>query len=137
MSGTALILLLARHQLGVDVLSSVAELPAQMIDYLKAPDAWVWVYLIFAISNAMLPSQSDRRPWRAVALYMLAVALLFYFVVGVREIPEALIGLGLASIQQVSWALGLTVAVDLIVMLFLLVIEALIWALLGRRLDWS
>lgn len=139
MTGSVLVLYLAGRQLGVDVLSSltIAEVPAHLARYLGAPDAWVWVYLIFSISNAMLPSESDRRPWGSLFLYFSVVALVFYFVVGVREIPEPVIGLGLTSMRYLSWALGLTVAVDLIVMLVLLCAEALIWVLLGRRLDWA
>jgi len=136
--GSALVLYLAECRLGVEVLSSQAmvDLPAGIGRYLNAPDAWVWVYLIFAISNAMLPSESDRRPWWALLLYTMVIALVFYFVGGIRQIPESVIGAGLGSVQYLSWAFGLTIAVDLLVVGLLLVIEALIWLLSGRRLDW-
>ena len=137
-AGSALVLYLAHYRLGVEVLYSqvLTDLPARIGWYLAAPDAWIWVYLIFAVSNAMLPSESDRRPWGAVLLYMLVTVLFFYFVGGIRRIPEPVIGLGLASVQYLSWAFGLTIAVDLFVVVILLVVEVLIWLLLGRRLDW-
>lgn len=137
-TGSALILYLAECRLGVEVLSSqvIVNLPVSIGRYLSAPDVWIWVYLIFAVSNAMLPSESDRRPWWTLLLYTLVMALVFYFVGGIRQIPEPVLGLGLTSVQYLSWAFGLTIAVDLLVVLLLLAVEALIWLLLGRRLDW-
>ena len=37
----------------------------------KEPDFWVWFYLTFAVSSTMLPSASDRRAWRPLALICL------------------------------------------------------------------
>lgn len=137
-TGSTLVLYLAECQLGVEVLSSqvMANLPVSIGRYLSAPDAWVWVYLIFAVSNAMLPSESDRRPWWALLLYTLVIGLAFYFVGGIHQIPDPVLGLGLASVQYLSWAFGMTIAVDLLVVALLLVVEAMIWLFLGRRLDW-
>ena len=38
---------------------------------LEARDAWLWLYLIFAISNTMLPSESDRRSWMPIVLFLI------------------------------------------------------------------
>jgi hypothetical protein len=43
------------------------------------PDFWLWLYLTFCISSTMLPSESDRRAWLPIALFLLllvGVALL-------------------------------------------------------------
>jgi hypothetical protein len=45
----------------------------------KAPDFWLWFYLIFVVSSTMLPSASDRHAWLPVFLLtasLIAVALL-------------------------------------------------------------
>ncbi len=42
-------------------------------------DAWVWLYLVFAISNAMMPSESDRQPFASIMLFigiLITVALI-------------------------------------------------------------
>jgi hypothetical protein len=42
-------------------------------------DFWLWFYLTFCISSTMLPSESDRRAWLPIALFLLllvGVALL-------------------------------------------------------------
>jgi hypothetical protein len=137
-TGSALVLYLARNRLGLQVFSAqvVADLPTQIRQCLSAPDAWIWLYLIFAISNAMLPSQSDRRPWGSLLLYGVAVAALFYFVGGVRQVPDSVVGMGLTTVRYLSWAFALTIAVDVAVIALLLIIEALVWLVLGRRMAW-
>jgi hypothetical protein len=35
------------------------------------PDFWLWFYLTFTISTTMLPSESDRRAWLPLALWVL------------------------------------------------------------------
>ncbi len=32
------------------------------------PDFWLWVYLTFAVSSTMMPSESDRHAWRPLGL---------------------------------------------------------------------
>ena len=39
----------------------------------RLPDFWLWLYFVFAVSNSMLPSASDRRAWWPLTM---AVALL-------------------------------------------------------------
>ncbi len=35
----------------------------------QTPDFWLWLYLIFTVSNAMMPSRADRKPWLLASLY--------------------------------------------------------------------
>ncbi len=44
----------------------------------KIPDFYLWFYLIFAVSSAMMPSESDRRAWIPLGLWasiLLALAI--------------------------------------------------------------
>ena len=36
----------------------------------QTPDFWLWLYLIFTVSNAMMPSRADRKPWLLASLYL-------------------------------------------------------------------
>jgi hypothetical protein len=36
--------------------------------YLKAPDVFLWSYLLLSVSNTMLPSKSDRKAWLPAVL---------------------------------------------------------------------
>jgi hypothetical protein len=47
---------------------------------LQLPDLWIWAYLVFAISNTMLPSKSDIHAWPLLggilaALFILILSL--------------------------------------------------------------
>jgi hypothetical protein len=37
----------------------------------KAPDFWLWFYLVFTVSSTMMPSASDRQTWLPVGLLAL------------------------------------------------------------------
>jgi len=41
---------------------------------LQAPDVWLWVYLVFAIGNSMLPSRSDIHAWPFTVFTAVVVA---------------------------------------------------------------
>jgi len=41
---------------------------------LQAPDVWLWVYLVFAIGNSMLPSRSDIHAWPFTVFAAVTVA---------------------------------------------------------------
>ena len=45
---------------------------------LGTADCWVWLYLVFAVSNTMLPSRSDRHAWTPVLIFLgIAAALVW------------------------------------------------------------
>ena len=46
-----------------------------MAQLLAIPNVLVWLYLIFAISNAMLPSRSDRHAWPAFIVIMAVISI--------------------------------------------------------------
>ena len=50
-----------------------------------------WIYLIFVISNAMLPSKSDRRAWPAFIIAMIILAGLVYLLGLQNEVASGLI----------------------------------------------
>jgi hypothetical protein len=80
------------------------------------PDFWLWFYLTFAVSSTMLPSASDRRAWRPLAL-----------VVGLLIVVSVIAGAGpwmvanLApllndGVRAVAVILGISLSVHLIVL---------------------
>ncbi len=46
---------------------------------LDQPDGLLWVYLLFAVANAMIPSNSDREPLKPVLLYAALAAGMYIF----------------------------------------------------------
>jgi len=137
-SGSAAVLLCARFGLGIPPLAVPASW-SSLIAYLRAPDAPIWLYLIFAISNAMLPSASDRQSWGPVALFL-------GFVAALLSVGAISLGLGeslrdwsrgiIYAVALLANAFSLTVAVDLLFALLLLALENAFGLLLGRRVEY-
>lgn len=78
-------------------------------------NAALWLYLTFAISNAMLPSPSDRQPWRTLAIFITIVAAAVIFLNGgLPRIPDDVVA-GLArAIDLLALAFAFTLIVDLL-----------------------
>jgi len=90
-AGTAVVLLLGLSVLRIGeagqqlAQGSWMSAGALALAAVRRPYAGVWLNLAFAVSNAMLPSPSDRRAWPWVGLTLLAAsALAIYFGIGAR-----------------------------------------------------
>lgn len=139
LTGTALVLLLAQWGFGLLPTGKVdlADWPGKLVACLRAPDAWLWVYLIFAISNAMLPSASDRRPWRVFGLYLALLLLLTYALVGIPRVPAVWLARGLDLLSYLAYAFSLTAILDLAVLAVVLLLEWGTSQLTGRRIEYG
>ncbi len=138
LSGTAAILLLARWRLGIAPLPSLGleTLVKNLFIYLRAPDAWLWLYLIFAISNAMFPSESDRQQWGPVLLFLALIVGLVYALGLVRQVSADVRGYALTGVGYLTYAFGLTIGVDLLFAGAILLLEKLGEQLLQRRVEY-
>ncbi len=125
-------------QIGLAIATGDLESIWQAIrQMLTVPDVWLWLYLIFAIANAMLPSASDREAWRTTLIYL---GLIFALVVGFGLIPnfsEEMQELGLTILAYLLSAFAITIAVDLFFILIILVIEVVFGWALGRRVQYN
>lgn len=104
---------------------------------LSVPDVWLWLYLIFAISNAMLPSPSDRQAWWSVFIYLF---LALFLVIGLGLNPTLspeLQEFGLAIVTHLLYAFVITIAVDVLFILVIIIIEAAFAWLLGRQVQYN
>ncbi len=66
----------------------------------QTPDFWLWLYLIFTVSNAMMPSRADRKPWLLASLYAGGV-LLIAWVLGAFSFFDASIRANIQDALQV------------------------------------
>jgi len=140
--GCGAVLLIGQQVFGVADLGSVlvsGEGPAianALGQLFQTPDAWLWLYLIFSISNAMLPSSSDREPWPPVILFVVVV----FIVVLVTDQGVMLQTLAAPVSAGVAWltaALAITLAVDVPVMLLIALLERGAGSLRGQRVYYS
>ena len=107
-----------------------------LVAYLRAPDFWLWLYLIFAVSNAMLPSETDREPWRPVLLFVGLAALFVYLTGWVRQVPEVVTTASLTGLSYLAYAFSLTVVVDVIFVAAIAILEVLVSRLTGKRVEY-
>lgn len=90
------------------------------------PDAWLWLYLTVAISNAMMPSPTDRASWRPVLLYTGLVAAVALALGVVPPLPSSWTEGMAGGLQMLTAAFAFTLAVDLV---FAAGLAAAVWLL--------
>lgn len=142
LAGSVAILLIIRFAFDVTTMGDavqrgdLAALLASLGGLLRAPDAWLWLYLLFAIANAMMPSPSDRETWPPVILFsllLLSLAVVFGW-------SSALEGVGLVVDQILRWlaaAFTITLVVDAPFVAIIFLIEVTSSRALGRRVEYS
>jgi hypothetical protein len=141
-AGSLAVLLIANRAFGLSFsphLSPPQQLRQVLVDlatYTTAPDALLWLYLIFALSNAMLPSESDRQPWLPLLVYLGFLAILYYLAVGVPRMPEGVVSLVLRDLNYLSLAFGLTVLVDVPCIGVIYLLETVVGGLRGQRVEY-
>lgn len=140
--GSAAILVVGQLVLGMGNLGGLllygtwADLWGQLIAYWRAPDFVLWLYLIFAIANAMLPSESDRAAWPTMGLFLAGVTVAFVLLGGLSLVTESIKTASLAAIGYLAYALGLAAIVDVLFVAVIAIIEELAGRALKRRVEY-
>lgn len=140
--GSLAIVLIGRWALGIETLAWVfqsgddARFAEELWAALHVPDFWLWLYLIFAISNAMLPSATDRRSWPPVLIFLGGLTVLLYFTGWMPSLPPDLASLLADTLSYLNLAFTLTLAVDLVFALLILLLELLLMRLTGWRVKY-
>ena len=123
LGGSAVILVIGNLVLGVGELADavagqgVAGVLGALGEMAQVGDFWLWLYLIFAVSNAMLPSESDMAAVRPVLIFLGIVTAVVLVVSGLRGISPAVVDGVNAIAGYLAVAFGLTLGVDVIFML--------------------
>ena len=91
-------------------------------------NAWLWAYLVFAVSNAMIPSPSDRQPLLSLLLYAIAMGLFFYLIGWMPRlvIPSDMVGHMIRALRTLTTAFAFTIALDILIALPLLAMQFLL-----------
>ena len=103
----------------------------------QAPDVLVWLYLFFAVSNAMMPSASDRRAWPAFGLTLLVAGGVIYLL-GLQEtFLDSLTGPLTTVISNVALAFSVTIVANLFFMGLIALIESAASRVRGSRVNYD
>jgi hypothetical protein len=115
----------------------LTRLPNSILSAFRNPLAWVPMYLIFAVSNTMLPSREDRRPWvLAVMVPGFIFAALYLFRI-VPDIPQNFETLLLNLGSKVIALVAMTVALDVGLMVAIWFAEHLVGRLRGKKVEYK
>ena len=130
LGGTAVILLIGHLVLDVGELAEgmgrqgAGGILDGLGEMVEVADVWLWLYLIFSVANAMMPSESDMSTVRPVLIFLGIVAAVLLIVTGTPTLsPDRVQTVnGIASF--LASAFVLTLAVDL---LFMALIRLMLW----------
>ncbi len=89
-------------------------------------DFWLWAYVLFVASNAMIPSPADRQPWLLAAIYMGLALAIAYLLGGLSQVASTLIPEATGALQFMTLAFVFTLVLDVIAAAILWLIEVVI-----------
>jgi len=94
----------------------------------RVPNAWLWAYVVFAVSNSMLPSLSDRQPLLSLLLYVAIVGIFFYVVGWLPRLvlPTDLVTRMINALRTLTTAFAFTIALDILIAVPLLLTQVLL-----------
>lgn len=73
---------------------------------------WLDLYLVFAVSTAMIPSESDREPWGPVITFFGAGVALLFILGWTPRVPPDAVTLARNLLDALTFALGIAVIVN-------------------------
>lgn len=121
---------------GALVTGDLANLIAGSLRTLKAPDAWIWSYVIFAVSNTMLPSRADRQAWTPVILFLLLAGVLIWVAGLGPAVVESLAEPLTTALRWLATMCTLTIAIDLPFALLIALVERVLGQVKGVRVEY-
>ena len=114
----------------------VTALAEQLLATVRAPDALLWFYLVFAIANSMMPSPSDTQSWPPV-LGFLAIAVGALVLIGGTAWLAALAPGAQFVLRWLAAAFAITAFINLIVLSLLWLVARLLEAMTGKRIEYK
>lgn len=142
MVGTLVILAISFGPLNVAAMSealAVGDLGGVLeglVAVTQVPDAWLWLYLLFAVSNSMLPSTSDRRAWLPVLAVVAVVVGALVYAGFSNVLLNVATGPLDAVIRSLASAFTITVVLDVFCLPPLLVLERGLSRLTGLKVEY-
>jgi hypothetical protein len=141
--GLALVWVISNYILNLEeVLAALGQgdlalLGAALRELGSTPDFYLWLYLMFAISNAMLPTPSDREGWPLV-LAAFGALLLFLVVIGVGEVLlDTFTGPVAHGVELLTTAFLTVLAIEIPALITIAFFEEIMERVTGRKFVYS
>lgn len=115
---------------------ALRHLISHLGEYARAPRLLLLLYLLFSLSNGMLPSEADRQGWLPVVLFGVLVILLSSVVGFLPHIPGEVTFWISRGLEYLTLALLITLAVDGLFFLLIYPLEWLVGAMRGQGVEY-
>ncbi|MCZ7539164.1 MAG: hypothetical protein M5U29_04445 [Anaerolineae bacterium] len=142
-TGLALVWVISNYILNLEEVlaalgkADLALLGAALRELGSTPDFYLWLYLTFAISNAMLPTPSDREGW-PLALAGFGAILVFLVVIGVGEVLlDTFTGPVAHGVELLTTAFLTVLAVEIPAVIAIAFFEEIMERVTGRKFTYS
>jgi hypothetical protein len=141
-AGSLVVVLIGYSRLGVGPLGAaiasgdVAAIAETFVASLQTADALVWLYLVFVVSNSMMPSASDRRAWMPLAILLVLVGIGLYYV---GAVPVVMLSVGepvAAGVRAIASAFTITIGANLLIIPIIWFVEKLLVRLTGLQVNY-
>lgn len=100
-------------------------------------DFFIWLYLMFTISNAMLPTPADRQGWTLI-IGVFGLVLVFLILIGSGEVLlETFTGPVAAGVRRLSTAFLTVLLIEIPGILAIGFLEEILERITGRKFDYS
>ncbi|MCA9947133.1 MAG: hypothetical protein KC449_26825 [Anaerolineales bacterium] len=142
-SGTAVILLIGFRVFGVTELAAaiqigqIESLATALGQVFQTPDFLLWLYLLFAIANGMMPSRSDRRAWPAFMWTIAIVGLVLSLLGWMGMVINSLAGPATTVFGYLGLALSMAIGVNILFMAIIGILEGIIGRIRGVSVIYS
>lgn len=143
LTGTAVILLISFKIFSVTNLAAAIQtgqidaLTLALGEVFQTNDFLVWLYLLFAVSNAMMPSASDRRAWPAFIWTMLILGGVLSALGLTQAVINGLAGPMATVFGYLGTALSMAIGVDLVFMIVISLLETIVSRIRGVSVVYS
>ena len=98
-----------------------------VLQVFRSADLFIWGYVLFALSNTMMPSSSDRRAWPIIGILIVALGIILYYVGMPAIIKTTLSNVVIDGVRVIATAFTVTIGVDVMVIPVIYSIEWLLW----------
>jgi hypothetical protein len=115
---------------------TLAQVVERVRDYAYDWTTWLDLYLVFAVSTAMIPSESDREPWGPV-ITVFGVGVAILFLLGwTPRVPPDFVTLARQLLDALTFALGIAVIVNGVIAVLLWLMERTVEQISGKRVEY-
>lgn len=102
----------------------------------NATDSWLWIYLVFAIANSMMPSSSDTQSWPPVIGFLVVFGAVL-LLAGGTDLVTAIAPFAQDTARWLTSVFALTAFIDFVVIVALTLLARSITLFTGRRVEFK